>query len=552
MDLGLFACLVPCRHPRLHLRTLQRILTLILLLPQLYASPIWAQERGPTPAPKYGGTYRRPLSNNPSTLDPALIADIYGFVVSQQIFDGLVQYDGSLTIVPAIAESWKGSRDGLEWIFYLRKGVKFHNGREVTADDVVYSFTRILDPKTNSKAAEVFLKVKGAKDFIDGRTRTVQGFRADDRYTVRIELVDASAPFVASLAMGYIKIVPREAVEASGPGFGLNPVGTGPFKFLHWKKDEEISLEANTDYYGGRPFLDRLEYRVFPGAPMDKMFAAFERGELEDTFIPSAIHEKFQDGKQFQFVRRPILGTRFLGINTSHGPLANPLVRQAISYAIDREALVRDIQKGRYKTAYGILPPGTYGYDPQFRPFPFDPERARALLSKAGYPGGKGLPVLQLWSSVRPPDVVAEHETIKTHLANVGIQLELQYHTNWPSFNGQVYEGRYPIFRYSWTADVPEPDNFLYRLFHSQSRSNITRYRNTQVDRLLDQARGEQVYLKRIELYRHAEKLIMEDAPLIPLNYQNYERLFQRYVQSVEVSALGDQYIPMRKIWLAK
>jgi ABC-type transport system substrate-binding protein len=214
--------------------------------------------------------------------------------------------------------------------------------------------------------------------------------------------------------------------------------------------------------------------------------------------------------------------------------------------------MVREIQRGRYKAAYGILPPGTYGYDPQFRPFPFDPERAKALLNKAGHPGGKGLPVLQLWSSVRPPDVEQEHEAIKKYLANVGVQLELQYHTNWPSFNSQVYEGKFPIFRYSWTADVPEPENFLYRLFHSQSRNNFTRYRNSQVDRLLDLARGEQVYLKRIEIYRKAEKLILEDAPLIPLNYQSYERLFQRYVQSIEVSALGDQYIPMRKIWLAK
>jgi oligopeptide transport system substrate-binding protein len=511
-----------------------------------------AQDKGQTTSPRYGGTYRRPLSNNPSTLDPAVIADIYGFVVSQQIFDGLVQYDGSLNIIPSIAESWKSSRDGLEWIFYLRRGVKFHNGREVTADDVVYSFTRILDPKTNSKAAEIFLKVRGAKDFIEGRARTVQGLRADDRYTIRIELTDASAPFVASLAMGYIKIVPREAVETLKSGFGFSPVGTGPFKLVHWKKDEEIVLEANKEYYAGRPFLDRLEYRVYPGAPMEKMFANFEKGELEDTFVPNAIRERVQESKQFQFVQRPILGTRFLGLNTNYGPLTNPMVRQALCYAIDREALVREIQKGRFKTAYGILPPGTYGYDPQFRPFPYDPERAKALLNKAGYPGGKGLPTIQLWSSVRPPDVELEHEAIKKYLADVGIQLELHYHTDWPSFNSQVYEGKFPIFRYSWTADVPEPDNFLYRLFHSQSRNNFTRYHNNQVDRLLDQARGEQVYLKRIELYRRAENMILEDAPIIPLNYQSYERLFQRYVQSIEVSALGDPYIPMRKIWLAR
>jgi len=502
--------------------------------------------------PRYGGTYRRPLTNNPSTLDPALISDIYGFAVAQQLFDGLVQYDGTLTIVPAIAQSWKGSRDGLLWTFYLRRGVKFHHGREVTADDVIYSFLRILNPRTGSKAAEVFLKVKGAKDFVERRTRSVQGLRALDSHTVEIELTEASAPFVASLAMGYIKIVPQEIVEASGEAFGFKPVGTGPFKFVRWKKDDEIVLEANHDYYAGRPYLDTLQYKVYPGAPMDKIFTAFSNGGLEDSPIPGSELQRVRDGTKYQFVQRHVLGTRFLGFNTAHGPLANPLVRQALVSAIDREALTRDIHQNRYKAAYGFLPPGTYGYNPAFRPLPFDPSRAKSLLAKAGYPGGKGLPPLQLWSSVRPPYIEEEHLRIQKYLADVGVQLELHYHTNWPSFNSNVYEGKYPIFRYSWTADVPDPDNFLYRLFHSQSRNNITRYRNERVDRLLDRARAEQEYLKRISLYREAEQLIVEDAPLFPINYLTYERLFQPYVQSVEVNALGDPYIPMRKIWLAR
>jgi peptide/nickel transport system substrate-binding protein/oligopeptide transport system substrate-binding protein len=531
---------------------LQFLLVLILFFGSSLPSVVWSQDKERAAASKYGGTYRRPLVNDPSTLDPHLITDIYGHTVAEQIFDGLVQYDGSLTIIPAIAQSWKGSRDGLQWTFYLRKGVKFHNGREVTTDDVVYSFTRILDPKTNSRAAELFLKLKGAKDFVEGRAKTVQGLRALDRYTVQFELAEASAPFVASLAVGYAKIIPKEAVEELGAGFGGKPVGTGPFKFGRWKKGEEILLEANQDYYAGRPFLDRLEYIVHPGAPWDKIFASFESGGLEDTVIPASELERVQNDRRYQFVRRQILGIRFLGINTSQGPLADRMVRQALSYAIDREALVREIHKDRYKAANGFLPPGTYGYNPQLRPFPFDPQQARTLLAKAGYPGGKGLPVLQLWSSVKPPDIEREHEAIKKYLAEVGIQLELHYNTNWPSFSSQVYEGKLPIFRYGWQADVPEPDNFLYRLFHSQSGNNLTRYHNDRVDRLLDQARGEQVYLKRIELYQQVEKLIMEDAPVLPLNYMSYERLFQPYVQSIEVSALGDPYIPMRKIWLAK
>lgn len=529
------------------------IILLVLVLFQCLPAPVpWAQDKGRAAVPRYGGAYRRPLANNPSTLDPHLITDTYGHTVAQQIFDGLVQYDGTLTIIPAIAESWKATRDGLMWTFFLRKGVKFHNGREVVADDVVYSFTRILDPKTNSKAAEIFLKVKGAKDFVEGRAKTVQGLRALDRYTVQIELGETAAPFVASLAIGYAKIVPREVVEELGPGFGLRPVGTGPFKFLRWKKDEEIVLEANKDYYAGRPFLDRLEYRIFPGHQRDAMLASFERGDLEDTDIPASELARVQANGRYQFVRRQILGVRFFGFNTSEGSLANRMVRQAFNYAIDREAMARDINKNRYKPGHSFLPPGTYGYDPQFRPYPFDPQQARAILAKAGYPGGKGLPIFQMWSSVKSADIEQEHEAIKKYLSEVGIRIEFQYNTNWPNFNAQVYEGKLPIFRYGWVADVPEPDNFLYRLFHSQSRSNLTRYNSPRVDHLLDRARVEQVYLKRIELYREALRLIMEDAPVIPFNYYSYERVFQSYVQSIEVSALGDPYIPMRRIWLSR
>jgi peptide/nickel transport system substrate-binding protein/oligopeptide transport system substrate-binding protein len=440
----------------------------------------------------------------------------------------------------------------MQWTFYLRKNVKFHNGREVTADDVVYSFTRILDPRWKSKAAEVLLKIKGAKEFVEGKTRKVEGLHAVDRFTVRVDLVEASAPFVTSLAIGYAKIVPREIAEEAGEAFGNHPVGTGPFKFSHWGKDKEIALVANNDYFAGRPFLDRLEYKIFPGHRTDEMFSAFQRGELEDTFIPAAYWQQPETAKRYRFVQRPMLGVRFIGFNATHPPLDNRLVRLAFNYALDKENLVRVILGGRFMAGKGFLPPGTYGWDPQYRPFPFDPDRARTLLAQAGYAGGKGLPVFPIWSSVKSVDVEREHEAIKQSLAAVGINVEFHYNTNWPAFNSQVYEGKYPIFRYGWVADVPEPENFLYRLFHSQSRNNLTRYRNPEVDRLLDRARVEPRIQTRVELYRKVEQLVMHDSPVVPLNYYSYERLFQPYVQSVEVSALGDPYIPMRKIWLAK
>lgn len=527
-------------------------LWLVLLLLQF---PAWgavaaAQEPAQAPAARYGGTYRRPLANNPPTLDPHFITDTYGRTVAQQLFDGLAQYDGALNIVPAIAQSWKGSRDGLSWTFYLRKGVRFHHGREVVADDVVYSLTRLLDPL--AKARDIFSRIRGAREFMEGQARTVSGLRAVDRYTVQVELVEASAPFVATLAIGYAKIVPRDVVEEDPAAFGARPVGTGPFKFERWKKDDEIVLAANPDYFGGRPYLDRLAYKIYPGHRSDEMFAAFERGELEDTFVPPAYWSKPPGNRAFKFVQRPMLGVRFIALNTAAPPLDDRRVRQALNHALDKEALVRDILNSRFAAGKSILPPGTYGWDPKYQPFPFDPARAKDLLATAGYPGGKGLPPLAIWSNVKSADVEREHDAIQRALASVGVRAEFQYNTDWPAFNANARDGKYGLFRFGWTADVPDPENFLGLLFHSQSRNNLSRYHSQEVDRLLARARAEPDYLKRVELYRQVERRVMTDAPVIPLNYYSYERLFQPTVQSIEVSALGDPYIPMRKIWLAR
>src|SRR5437867_9631516 len=186
------------------------------------------------------GVYRRPLGHEPATLDPARISDIYSRSVSQQIFDGLVQFDHTLAIAPALAQFWKASRDGLTWTFTLRKGVKFHHGREVTADDVVYSFTRILDPRTKSNANEQFLNIRGAREFREGRAKTVAGLVAVDRHTVQVTLGEAHQSFVSVVAVGHAKIVPRDLVEALGDAFGAQPVRTGPFKFLRWERGKEI------------------------------------------------------------------------------------------------------------------------------------------------------------------------------------------------------------------------------------------------------------------------------------------------------------------------
>jgi peptide/nickel transport system substrate-binding protein/oligopeptide transport system substrate-binding protein len=523
-------------------------LVVLALVTLCVVAPAWAaaQARAAVEDAGAGTLYRRPLGNDPVTLDPARIRDIYSLAVAQQLFDGLVEFDHTLTISPALAQYWKSSRDGLTWTFTLRKGVKFHHGREVTAEDVVYSFTRILDPKTRSGAADLFVNIKGAQEFRDGHASRVAGLAALDRHTVQVTLSEAFAPFVSVLAVGHAKIVPNELVEQQGDAFGTRPVGTGPFSFMRWDRGKEIVLAANPEYFNGAPKITRLVYRIFPGENFEATYSEFQRGQLEDSPLP---YRRIQFQPNQIHVKRPMFSVRFYGVNRRIKPFDDKRVRQALIYAIDRTAVIDEVFLGRYLPARGILPPGTQGYNPKLRGYAYDPQRARGLLAEAGYPGGRGLPPVAIWSSVKDR-VMVEHTHLKRYLEAVGFRPEFHYETDWPTFSRLLGDGKLPVFLYAWFADVPDPDNFLAKLFHSRSPRNFFGYANPAVDDLLAHARADTDLLRRVDLYRRAEQLIMDDAPIIPFWHYTYERVFQSYVRSVEVNGLGDPYIPLRKIWL--
>ena len=245
-----------------------------------------------------------------------------------------------------------------------------------------------------------------------------------------------------------------------------------------------------------------------------------------------------------------MISVRFYGFNTRVKPFDDSRVRQALIHAIDREALIAEAFLGRYAPARGILPPGMLSFNPRLKGYAYDPKAARELLSQAGYPGGRGLPPLVFWSGAKHEGIISEHEQIRKYLAAVGVEAQFQYLTDWPAYSKMLAEGKLPVFLYAWFADVPDPDNFLFQLFHSRSPRNFTRYASPAVDELLLQARRERDLSRRTELYRQVEQMVMNDAPIVPVWHYAYERLFQPYVKSVEVNGLGDPYIPLRKIWL--
>lgn len=525
------------------------VFAVLVLVETASGLPVYAQP-GPGGQPaEPAGTYRRPLGNDPATLDPARIADIYGRAIAQQVFDGLVRFDQTLTITPGLAEFWRASRDGLTWTFTLRKGVKFHHGREASADDVVFSLTRILDPRLKSGAADLFASVKGAAEFRDGRAKAVAGFIAVDRYTVQIALTEPFVGFANVLAVGHAKILPRDLVERDPDRFGQAPSGTGPFRFERWERGKEITLVANREYFGGAPRLARIVYRVFPGEQSEAMYEEFRRGHLEDTPVPARNYRRIIAEGGHVHVKRPMISVRFYGFNTRVKPLNDRRVRQALNHAIDREGLIEELSFGRFALARGILPPGTLGFNPKLAGYAYDPLRARQLLQDAGYPGGRGLPPVEIWAGSKTDPVLREHELVRRALDAVGVRAEFRYLTDWPQYAKKLAAGECPVFLYALFADVPDPDTFLGKL-HSRSPQNFFGYVNHTVDELLAEARREPDAPRRVDLYRRAEQLVVDDAPLLPIFHYTYDRLFQPYVKSVEVSGLGDPYIPFRKIWL--
>src|SRR5215471_19228454 len=472
---------------------------------------------------RFGGVYRCPLTGNPASLDPAYATDIYAYTIVNQIFDGLVRFD---------------------------------NGREVTAEDFVYSFTRLLDPAVRSPVTDFFKYIRGVEAFQAGKTSQVEGLQAPHRYTLQIALQEPYAPFLSALAMSNAKVVPREEVEKLGKQFGQHPVGSGPFAFVRWEQRHEIVLQAYDFYYEGRPFLDQIVFKISPDQQFEADFAAFLKGELEETVVPNAQGEQIRKNlhyRPYTYLAKPLLHLLYIGLNTQKAPFTDRKVRQAFNYAINKKAIVQEIRKGVESIpAQGILPPGMPGYDPDRVGYYYSPRRAKQLLAEAGYPGGKGIPVLELWFSSKEDTARAELEAYREDLAALGIRVNIHQALDWPTFQTILAERQPAMFRLAWYSDIPDPDNFFYPLLFSQSKLNRTLYQNPQVDRLLEEARSKTDYQQRIRLYRQIEQLVLDDAPWISQHHSAFEYLYQPYVQGIEINALGAHYIPMKKVWLER
>ena len=533
------------------------LLILILLLAVLITGcghPGARNEGKPesTTQPKAGGTFRVRISADPPTLDPAFVKDTISSEVVTNIFDGLVQYDEKLEIKPALANSWSVSPDGLVWTFNLRRGVKFHNGREMRADDVYYSFTRILDPTLGSPRAWMFLNVKGSLDFLTQKAPQVMGFRIIDDYTFEITLDRPYTPFLQVLAMPNASIVPKEEIAKYGREFAYHPTGTGAFKLKDWFHNERLILQGNAQYFEGKPFLDKIEFHII--SEDAAAFNEYEQANLDllDT-IPEGQIERVLKGKEFQeeLIKKPRLGLYYLGMNTSIPPLDNKKVRQAIAMAINKRAITEVLRRGSVEEAtHGILPPGVPGYSPEIKALPYDVAKAKAILAEGGYPTGVPAEISLIFNTSSIHQGIAE--AIRADLREIGISLRLVA-LDWKAFMNRLDEGHTQLFRNGWIADYPDPDNFLYVLLNSANSGpggNASFYRNPDVDYLTNRARSMPLGDERLKTYQQVEKIVAEDVPIVPIYYFTNLLLRRPYVQGLNVTVLG--LMPFKTVWISE
>lgn len=504
------------------------------------------------PVPIVGGIYRAPLRSNPATLDPAYVQDIYGIALVHQIFDGLVRFDPYLSVLPALAETWQVKEDGKVYRFTLRENARFHNQDPVTSRDVIFSIKRLLRAQPAPAVLPHLLKIVGAEDYRANTQDMVPGLEIEDERVFSVRLEESHVPFLTALGMYPAAIVSQKEVDRLGDDFGTHPVGSGPFRFVSWEEGSSITLKRFEQYHAFPAFLDEVQYKIFPGGQDPMVLAEFQKGALEEMAVYGDVKEKLAEIKGLQWFHRPSLSLFFYGMNLNHPNLADPDLRKALSTAVDRHTFVDTVYKGQFEIARTILPPGMPGYNPSNRMADYDPDFAGQYQTRSSGRAVASPREIEIVSAFKTPRVEQEMGMIKGFWAGLGIKVKIKYITDWKAFEAYLKSDAVQIYRYAWFADMPDPDSFLYSLFASESPSNFMTFRDENVDQMLRAARGIVDPVERAKMYQTIETRIMASTPLIPLFYMSVDRVYQPYVKSVNVSALGAHAMPLNQIWLDK
>ena len=500
---------------------------------------------------------------NPITsLDPAFARNQANMWAIETLFDCLVEVDDSLRIVPCLAKSWDISADGLHYTFHLRNDVFFHNdacfpngkGRRMVAADVVYSFNRIIDSTTfNSPGSWIF----------KGRIAPKMPFEAPNDTTFVFNLEKPFRPMLGILTMQYCSIVPKEAIDHYQKDFRKNPVGTGPFRFKKWLENQGLFLTKNENFWeldaqGTRlPYLDGVRVYFMP----DRKTAYLEmmRGKLDfmSGIESSVVNELLTvDGEmqpkhlgKLQLIKTPYLNTEYFGFNMDFSnqktsPLSIRKVRQALNYGFDRSMMLRTLRNSMGKGASsGFTPRGLPSFSDKVVGYDYNPDKARQLLTEAGFKNGVNLPTVKLMTNKDYLDLCT---FIARQWEDLGVKTSVDVMES-ATLREMMTKGTSPFFRASWIADYPDAESF-YTVFYSKNPSppNYTRFKNADFDQLYETALSENDDTKRYAIYQKMDAILIEEAPVVFLFYDESSRFARANIEGLSRNAMN--LLPLKKV----
>ncbi len=476
-------------------------------------------------APKLGGNMIVTYKDDVATLDPAIGYDWQNWSMIKSVFDGLMDYEpGTTDLRPGLAESFTLSEDGLTYTFNLRPGVTFHNGRAMTADDVIYSINRAVNPATQSPGQGFFSMIEGFDEAAAGAAAGMSGLTAPDEKTVVIKLARPDATFLHIMALNFSFVVPKEVVEAEGADFGKKPVGTGAFKLTEWALGQRLTFEKNPDYWiAGVPYLDSFTVEVGQ-EPVVALLRA-QNGEVDipgDGIPPAKFVEVMNDPAQAALVvEGGQLQTGYVTMNVTAPPFDKVEVRRAVNMAINKDRIIQVIN-GRAIPANQPLPPTMPGYTKDYAGYPYDPDGAKKLLADAGYADGFDTELFVMNTDPNPRIAQAIQQDLKAIGINAGIKSLAQANVIEAGGAGtapMIWSGGM-----AWIADFPDPANFYGPILGCggavEGGWNWSKYCNTalddkaaEADSIVDPAKTDE----RLTMWSDIYMAVMEDAPWAPI-----------------------------------